>query len=132
MLILASISVFLISSAALRSAIFALQRCVGIPEWTFSLSTMTPSMSDGVGHRAALLLVDLDVVEVDEVAFAASSRRPRDRLDRDLAELSRLNETTFEAIEVTAIRVRSSRVVERDRLADLRRGARGPSAIAMW
>src|SRR2546427_277766 len=43
--IFASISVFLTSRAASTIAIFALSTCCGIPGWTRSLSTITPSTS---------------------------------------------------------------------------------------
>ena len=83
MLISASTSVFLNSTAALRRRIFAFVTFFGIAGWTRLLVDQHALDDLGVVDRAADLLLDLDVVGVDGPVLVGNHR---DRLDREVAE----------------------------------------------
>ena len=106
--IFASISVFLTSSAASRSAIFGSATRAGIPEWTFSLSTMTPSMSWVSAIAPPCFLISWMLsrsTKWPRSVFSATAVTARTAMS---PRRSRLNETDFEAIAVNAMRLRVS------------------------
>ena len=103
MLILLSISVFLISRAEFRRAIFARADLAGHPGVAPLLVEDDPLDELGVGDRAAVPLLDLDLVHVaDGLAAALLRRSSGPRLRRSAASSSRDPRTPFEPIAVVA------------------------------
>ena len=102
--ILASISVFLISSAESRRAIFGLATRLRHPRVDPLLVEDDALDELGVGDRATLLLDQLDVVEVHECPFSAFSATAVTALTAMSPSFSRLHETPFEPIAVIATR----------------------------
>ena len=102
--IFASISVFLISSAASRSAIFGFSTRVGIAECTFSLSTMTPSMSEVSDICPPCFLMTWTSSRSTRYPAPFFSATSETALTAISARRSRLNETDFDPIDVLAIR----------------------------